>query len=226
LLPFDFGGIFWMAMFILLAIVGVVLFLVFYFVVMPPISRKLIKAKWSKCAPAFIQSDTGNISLTLSKASLPEGLVKLKNSWYTLIRPNYEDPENNEDSEETKPDNTSKAENSEQEFYKDEDIKEAKKTLLHVPILEGLGKQVFFGYAGTTLLTNLKTVAHANLPLIRELIKRNQSKTQVDALATYARKEGMKMREQESFKILVLALAVALVIGTLGLVFWFLTSGG
>jgi hypothetical protein len=49
-------------------------------------------------------------------------------------------------------------------------------------------------------------------------------KTQLDALATGSRIEGMRMASKEGMKIIIYALAVALVTITLGIIAWLLTQ--
>jgi hypothetical protein len=97
--------------------------------------------------------------------------------------------------------------------------------MIHVPVLRGLGKQVFFGATSSAMLTNLWTLAHADLLDARRLIPMNTQKTQLDALATGSRIEGMKMFGGDVIRWIVYVIIAVIPIAVIALCFWFLTQG-
>ena len=96
--------------------------------------------------------------------------------------------------------------------------------LVRTPILKGFGRQVFFGSSTAAALSNLQAIAHADLPKVRALAPRMYQKTQLDALATGSRLEGMKQSGRDTTKWIFAAIAAAIVIGSLGLVVYLLTQ--
>lgn len=124
--------------------------------------------------------------------------------------------------------------------------------LIHTPILAGLGKQVFFGSSDSVALSNLKTIgevtnktevvgternvntgiiekvkllAHANLKNCRLLAPLMYSKTQLDALATGNRIEGMKMFGRDTMKLIFVIVCIIGLVATVGIIAWLLTQG-
>jgi len=227
----DFAGFLPMTGLILSIVISVTLFLVHEYVILPPIARRLRKAKWNKGVIAFIQDDTGNVRLTISTKELPEGVIKTNRGWFLLPRPSTID---------TEPEVTHRGPGRPKKLPEgtesvDVPIVERKKTelenielngkLLHVPLLQGLGKQVFFGSVSSAMLTNLWALSHADLLQARKLIPMNTQKTQLDALATGSRIEGMKMMGGDVMKWIVYVIIACIPIAIIGLVFWFLTQG-
>ena len=97
--------------------------------------------------------------------------------------------------------------------------------MVHVPILRGLGKQVFFGCMESPMLSSIWTIAHCDLLMAKGLVPMNMQKTQLDALATGSRIEGMKMMGGDVMKWIVYVIIACIPIAIVGLVFWFLTQG-
>ena len=90
--------------------------------------------------------------------------------------------------------------------------------------LEGFGKQVFFGSTQSATLTNLWAIAHAELPKVRLLSNAMHPKTQLDALATGNRIEGMKMMSRDPFKWLLYVIIAVVPIAVTGIIAWLLTQ--
>lgn len=274
-LPFDLGSLLWMIIALVEIIIFVSLFLLYNFWVLPPISRKFRKAKWSRGVPAFIQDETGKVRLCISNKEYPEGVVHYKKKgWFMIAKRPYENLEEmpSKDRLELKKQFVKvkmQAEKLTQEEALEEwdkldfsvgltdeekdSLKNAIEKLIHTPILEGFGKQVFFGSVDSVALSNLKIIsevtenvevasieknpdklsvfdkvkliAHANLRNCRLLAPIMYSKTQLDALATGNRLEGMKMFGRDTVKIFVLVIAGVIVIASLGIVAYMLTSG-
>lgn len=216
----DLGGIFWMAMTIVAAMVGVSLFMVYRYVIEPPIARKMTKAKFAKGSPAFIQNDAGRVIFTINDNELPEGVVHNQRGWFLRSRSPYIPLGAKKRGRKGK---NSSGEDSETESIDATDEKMLE-TILEAPILEGLGKAVFFGYDGSPLLSNLKTLAHADLKKMKEIIPATVSRTQLGALHRWSVAKGYEKRGGEGTKIIILAIACATVIATVGLVFWFISK--
>lgn len=279
----DFGGIIWFIAWMLTTIIASCLFLLFYFWVMPKLARDAIKAKWSGGVVAFIQDDTGKVHMCASKKEYPEGVAYFKGrGWFMLPRRPYENIEmgmEEEDPEKVqfresfikalmKNNKELSREDAIRKYVdaglttdlsedKRREYKETIEKLIHAPILDGLGKQVFFGSSDSVALSSLKniadvtgatevvtakvngenigvttnfvaqikTLAYANLRNSRLLAPLMYSKTQLDALATGNRIEGAKMFGRDTVKLLVVAIAAACVIGSLGIVAYMLTQG-
>jgi hypothetical protein len=241
--PAKFGATFWMAMTILVVIVCVILAIVHERVVLPPIARKMRSAKWSKGSLAFVQDDVGVVHLTISDVDLPEGVTRTKRGWFLRSRSPYI-PERNLDDDKTLDEET-KA-----ELKKIDDTVDARKkhklkmelikklekegkltekiigTILQTPILEGLGKSVFFGYDGTALLSNLKTIAHADLRIMKEVIPATISRTQLGALAKWSLMKGYEKRGGDTNKLVILIACLIALVATVGIVFYALTQRG
>lgn len=230
----DFGGIYWMFIALIEIIVFVVLALAFVFWVMPPISRRFIRMKWSKGSPAFIQH-AGRVYLYSSNVELPEGVAHNKRGWF--LKSTHPFREGNKKRGPGRPPKT-----SENPTSKKQQVDEALDVVLRTPILDGLDKQVFFGSTDSPLLSNLETlgeltnektqnkksgtVNHSILSAIKEVIPATISRSQLEALGTYEYLRGLKVRGGDVIKLVIIAIAVIGVIVTAGLVFWFLNGGG
>lgn len=276
-LPFDLGAMIWMIISVAEVIVFVGIFLAYNFWIMPPISRKFRKAKWSKGVPAFIQDETGKVQLCISNKEFPEGVVHYKNKgWFLIAKRPHESISEMQSVERSafkmaflkakmEEERLTEKEALEEwdkleiptELSEEEKagLKDTMEKLIHTPILEGFGKQVFFGSTDSVALSNLKTigevtdtteiagiekvegnpnklsvvekvklVAHANLRNCRLLAPIMYSKTQLDALATGNRLEGMKMMGRDTMKIIIIAIAGAVVIASFGIVAYILTN--
>jgi hypothetical protein len=126
-------------------------------------------------------------------------------------------------------------------------------TILEAPILAGLGKAVFFGYDGAPLLSNLKTLAltgteqmigfskedkgrslleniriaaHADLRLMKEIIPATISRTQLGTLHRWSINKGYEKRGGDQMKLIYIAIAAAIVLGSLGIVAYMIMNGG
>jgi hypothetical protein len=229
----DFGGLIWMVAFIAETIIVICGSLLFIFWVMPPISRRFIRMKWSKGSPAFIQH-AGRVVLFSSDAELPEGVIHNKSGWYLRSVSPYRGEQ------ETRRGPGRPPKNSEAPNPQTEEVNKALDVALRTPILEGLGRQVFFGSTDTPLLSNLETIGqvsdvkvetskgtirHSILSILKEIIPATISRSQLDALGTYEYLRGLKVRGNDIIRLIIVVVAVIGVIGALGLVFWFLTQG-
>jgi hypothetical protein len=96
--------------------------------------------------------------------------------------------------------------------------------LVQTPILRGFGKQVFFGSSVSAALSNLNAISHADLTAVRLLSPKMYQKTQLDALATGSRIEGMKMAGKELTKLIMYAIIVIAPIAVVGLIVYLLTQ--
>ena len=209
----------------------------------PPICGVLTKAYHSPAPPAFIQDEMGRVKLFVGNKKLPEGLMWIKNrGWYEfLLPPDPIDPKDelgiNDEVEEGSggkrgPGRPPKAQKEKPNLRRWEDMTQAEKEeyvriygkLLETPILEGFGKQVFFGSTQSATLTNLWAIAHAELPKVRLLSNAMHPKTQLDALATGNRIEGMKMMSRDPFKWLLYVIIAIVPIAVTGIIAWLLTQ--
>ena len=226
--PLDFGSFYWIVIWISTIIIVAIIALVHEFVILPPIAKDMRKAKWSKGVPAFIQNDAGNVVFLTSDKQMPEGVIHNKLGWFLLPRPSTQ----SEKSEEVrrgpgrppKIDPLTDIENPESKIKVTAEKIELLGKLLHTPILKGLGKQVFFGATSSAMLTNLWTIAHADLLQARKLIPMNTQKTQLDALATGSRIEGMKMMGGDLMRWIFYVIIACIPIVIIALIFWFLKA--
>lgn len=286
MLPFDLASMIWQIVAFGVAAVAVLVFLLFYFWYLPPISRDMAKAKHSGHLPAFIQDET-KVKFCVSDKDYPEGLTHHKGKGWSFInkKPDFLMEHDSErvkikeafisqkvaekiESEKLDKKEARKAlgrlteealeewdklniptELSEQEKRA---YAETQEKLLHTPILEGLGKPVFFGCIDSVALSNLKaiselsgdpqiidaekdkqgvvekikTLAHANLRNCRLLAPLMYSKTQLAALEAQSILEGQTMNDKTVLKVVIIAIAAACVIGSLGIVAYMLMNGG
>lgn len=233
-------------------IVSVILFIWYTKRYTPEIARRFIKAYHSRGLPAFIQDEMGNVELHICDKKFPEGVVHIKNKGWFLL-PNPPNPETEfsglaplDAKPKRGPGRPPKNPAVEGEAREPDEVipqprtvdfstmTEAEKreyvmahgVLVQTPILRGFGKQVFFGSSVSAALSNLTAVAHADLPAVRLLSPKMYQKTQLDALATGSRLEGAASVRAETTKLIIYALVAALVIGSLGIVAYMLTSGG
>jgi len=231
-------SIMWQFLTFLILIVAVVVFLLYRYVIEPPIARQMTKAKWSKGMPMFIENENGTVEFSTSDKSLPEGLkyVKGKGWFANAIRDVLEVTE--DPSEDLKPiegekrgpgrppkesDKEGEKELTKEEVAENENVLQM---IIHTPILAGLGKQVFFGSSTNVGITSLRAIAHADLRKTRLLAPLMWSKTQLDALYTGGKREGLKMNGSDTKQLIIYAIVAAIVIGSLGLVVYLLLNGG
>lgn len=217
------------------AIVALVGFFYYQKKYMPEIARVLTKCYHSRGLPVFIQDEMGNVELQICDKKFPEGVVHTKRSGWFLL-PTPPSPQMNDgveaEQEEAKrgpgrppkqpPANSKKPEDMTQDEL--DQYAEAYGTLVQVPTLRGLGKQVFFGSATASALSNLRAIAHSNLQDVRKLAPLMYQKTQLDALATGSRIEGLKMSGKEVTKLLMYAIIAAVPIACFAIAAWLLTN--
>jgi len=220
----DFSGIIWMFITLIISIIFVSVFLLFVFWFMPPISRTFIRIKWSKSSPAFIQHG-GRVSIYTSDQELPEGVIHNQQGWFLKSTHPYKG--------ETK---RSPGRPRKDEADPKEEVDEAINIVLRTPILDGLGKQVFFGSADTPLISNLETLAeitpqnptgkvrHSLLNILKEIIPATISRTQLEALATLNYLRGLKVGKGEMMRLIILIVCLIALIATVGIVFYFIAK--
>lgn len=233
--------------YVVAVVVGIVALIVFFWYkqkYMPEIARQLTKAYHSRGLPAFIQDEMGNIGFYFGNKKLPEGVIFIpKMGWFLLPNPPTL-PTFEEVAEYMKrkvgrpPKNPEEATAGLNELYEKQKKEYALVSgiLLQTPVLKGFGRQVFFGSSTSVALSNLQAIAlvsegnlsgkiaQADLQKIRMLAPKMYQKTQLDALATGNRLEGMKMSGKDMTKWIFAAIAGAIVIGALGLVVYLLTQ--
>jgi hypothetical protein len=216
-------------------VVGIVAFFVFVWYrqkYMPEIARTFTKAYHSRGLACFLQDEMGNVALHVANKKLPEGVIFVPNKgWFLLPNP-PKMPTFDEVVEYTTrkvgrpPKNPTEATENLKDLYmqRKKEYAEVHGILVQTPILKGFGRQVFFGSTVSVALSNLQGIAHADLPNVRLLAPTMYQKTQLDALATGNRLEGMKMAGKDMTKWIFAAIAGAIVIGALGLVVYLLTQ--
>ncbi len=201
----------------------------------PEIARTFIKAYHNRALPVFLQDEMGNVALYICDKKFPEGVVHVKDKgWYLLpTPPSPSEPKEAVEEEKRGPGRpakvTSETYKSAEEFAKlSEEAKQAYAAaygvLVQTPILRGFGKQVFFGSTVASALSNLTAIAHADLLNVRKLSPAMYQKTQLDALATGSRIEGMKMAGKETTKLLMYAIIAAVPIAVTAIAAWLLTQ--
>ena len=228
------------------AIVAVVLFVWYTKKYTPEIARQFIKAAHNRGLPVFIQDEMGNVELQICDKKFPEGVVHVKGKGWFLL-PNPPNPEAEFGAlpslEGVKrgpgrpPKNQGEGEVKEADEVRVplkglNEMSEAEKKayvmahgiLVQTPILRGFGRQVFFGSSVSAALSNLTAIAHAELPNVRLLSPKMYQKTQLDALATGSRIEGLKMSRAETTKLLMYAIIAAVPIACFAIAAWLLTS--
>lgn len=223
----DFGGLIWMIIALIEVVVFGCLFALFYFWVMPAISRWFIKIKWSKGSVAFIQHGS-IVKVYNSNIDLPEGVLKFnKQGWFLKsMHPHLPEAKRG-------PGRPTK-----DALPPKEQVNEGLDVLLRTPLLDGLNRPVFFGSADVALLANLETLSefspnenrtktgirHSILNVLKEIIPFTMSRSQLDALGTTMYIKGRKAAGGDQTKIIIVAIAVIGVIVAAGLVFGFLTG--
>lgn len=240
----------WQFLTFIVAIVAVIGFLVFHYYLTPPIARKFISAKWKPGSPSFIQDDAGVVHFTTNNIELPEGVVHNKRGWFLRSRSPYlpgEEPVVKRGP--GRPPKEADDKTPDGEVSKEE-AEKVLDTVLQAPILEGFGKAVFFGYDGAPLLSNLKTLAvasgnevsiqtpddaknnivrriaaHADLRIMKEIIPATISRTQLGNLHRWATAKGYEKRGGDQMKLIYVAIAGAIILGSLGLMVYMIMNG-
>lgn len=239
------GGIFWQFTTVIVAIVAVIGFLVYRYYLEPPISRQFMSAKWKGGSPAFIQDDAGVVHFTVSDKELPEGVVHNKRGWFLRSRSPFMSESSlslqQRELVKKKMGRPPKEPTEEQKASQPHEITEAEADkaldiVLQAPTLAGFGKAVFFGYDGAPLLANLKTLAiistrpgekpiHAELRVMKEIIPATISRTQLANLYKWAMQKGFEKRGGDQMKLIYIAIAAAMVLGSLGIVAYMILNG-
>jgi hypothetical protein len=128
-----------MIWFFVLPILGmcfVIVFPIFWFFIVPKISRKLTWARFGKCNLVMLTDDAGWAEIIVSHKGIPEGVIETgKREWRFLPRPKTKVGEANELEE------------------------KAQSIMLSKCILKDLGKPIWFGHAGKVPLVSPLTVA-------------------------------------------------------------------
>lgn len=189
--------------------------------IMSKFAKKARSMKRSKGLPALIQ-ENNVIRLYFSDGSLPEGLFHIAKSWFVRPRRPYL-PNNRGPGRPTKEDAKARVQGENSDVLKPGE-REALEEILECPILEDTGKAVFIGCVGQPLLTNISTVAHANVTDIQEVLPIVYPPTIIDALHEYSEKKGYLRGGKDQMKLIYLAIAAAMVIGSLGIVAYMLTQ--
>lgn len=213
---------------VVVGIVAIILFTYYKYKYMPEIARRFTKAFHSRGLPLFLQDEMGNVDLHICDKKFPEGVVHVKGKGWFLL-PNPPNPINTEGLVEAphygpgRPPLTRKpiAELTKEEL---DQYAIAYGILVQTPILRGFGRQVFFGSTVSAAISNLKAIAHADLPSVRKLSPKMYQKTQLDALATGSRLEGIHMANKEVTKLLLYVIIAAVPIAVVGLIVYLLTQ--
>lgn len=221
----DFGGLIWMVICIILVIVFISAALTFCFWIMPPIARTMIRAKWSKCSPCFIQDNMGRVHFIIDDTELPEGLFHNKRGWFITSTPL---PHNKSVKTQKEKDKMTEALQAIKVLSKKEqqEIEDCEETVLETPILAGLGKTVFFGYDGAPLLSNIKTLAHANLKVMREILAKTDTKTRFGLLHRWSVQKGYEKAGKDTQKVIIIAICAIALVATVGIIAYLLLQGG
>lgn len=229
---------------VVVGLAAIIIFIYYTKKYQPEIARQLTKAYHSRGLPAFIQDEMGNIGFYFGNKKLPEGVIFVpKMGWFLLPNPPTL-PTFEEVSEYAQkrlgrpPKNPVEATTALSALYEQQKQEYALVSgiLLQTPVLKGFGRQVFFGSSTSVALSNLQAIslvsegnltgkiAQADLQKIRLLAPKMYQKTQLDALATGSRLEGLKMSGKDFTKWIFAAIAGAIVLGALGLIIYLLTS--
>lgn len=225
----DFTSFMWTIIAILEALFFVAFFIIYNFWFMPPIARTMTRIKWSKGTIAFIQH--GNVVRVFSSDSLPDGILHNKLGWFLKSVHPYQKQMTKKRGRPLK--NPHEQENA--PTVAKEVEQQAVEIALRTPILEGLGRPVFFGSSDTPLLSNLETLAiltqsqpthtgirHAVLTAIRNVLPATYPFVQLDSLATWNYLRGLKMRGNEGTRWILAAIAGATIIAVTGIICYFI----
>jgi hypothetical protein len=228
----------WFFACIAVAVMFVILIAVHETFIMSSFAKAARSMKRSKGLWALIQ-ENNVLRLLHSKGSLPEGLYLIDNKWFVRPQNPYLNGniEHNPRNAGRKPKvpkdtDTENEDDTVSDDYRNErsvDVlkkgdREALNEILQVPILEGVGKPLFVGSVNQPMLLAPQVVSHADLTRIREILPQTLTQTQLDALHTYSKLKGIKMAGKETTKLLVFAIIGAIIIGTMGLIVYLLTS--
>lgn len=236
------------------AIVASVIFVWYTKKYTPEIARTFIKAYHSRGLPVFIQDEMGNVKFHICDKKFPEGVVHVKGKgWFLLPNPpappvieansvEITDVSEGKRGRGRPPKVDASVQGDSRAVYgpghppmsrkqlsemNEEELRSyalAYGILVNVPILQGFGKQVFFGSSTSVALNSLCGIAHADLLSVRKLAPTMYQKTQLDALATGSRLEGLKMGNKDVQKLLLYAIVAAVPIAAIGFIVYLLTQ--
>lgn len=247
MMPFDFGSMLWQIVAMIVAILAVALFLLWEFWATPQISRQLRKAKWSK-APgiSFIQKG-GIVHLVTNPTELPEGIIMNKMGIAVRnIHPYIKNEEWNKLTDDQK-----KPFNEALDVILNTPIlagfgKHVLFGSVESPLLGNLDtiaevtaqpdaltqrnekiKGKAKKLAKKTKFSKFDLFRVADLNIFKEVLNMTTAtRTQLDSLKSWVETKMLKKFGNDVVKIVVIALVMVGLIGTIGLVFWFLTQGG
>jgi hypothetical protein len=212
----------WFFVAIAVAVGFVILIAVHETFIMTKFAKKARGLKRAKGLPALIQ-DNNVIRLYTSDGSLPEGLFHIAKSWFVRPRRPFLPKNTGRVGHPTKEEMEAKKNGVNMDILQPGE-REALEEILECPILEDTGKAVFIGCVGQPLLTNIATVAHANITDIQEVLPIVYPPTIIDALQEYSEKKGYLRGGKDQMKLIYLAIAAAMVIAPLGLIVYLLTQ--
>lgn len=136
--------IFWLIWMLVLPVLGITmtcLFLLYVFVLMPPLARKITYKRFSNCIMLPIATDAGYVEFKFTKkGELPEGVVFTEKGLQFLPRPMWM---------------TKKQRNT----PKPQNIMDVETMALKKYIVKDFGKPILFGYAGKLGVFNPATLA-------------------------------------------------------------------
>lgn len=139
--PIEIFMFLWMWILPMVGVVFLILFPVFWFLLMPKISKKLFWAKFKNANVIAMADDSGWAELIVTTKTLPEGIHETKeHGWRFQLRPRY--------SKEPKDVNVELAEQLASRKY----------------MLKDLGKPFWFCYSGKVALFNPATLAALEQP--------------------------------------------------------------
>jgi hypothetical protein len=211
----------WFFACIAVAVMFVILIAVHETFIMSSFAKAARSMKRSKGLWALIQ-ENNVLRLLHSKGSLPEGLYLIDNKWFVRPQNPYLNGEVRRGP--GRPPKETESKDGKAVDVLEKGDREALNEILQVPILEGVGKPLFVGSVNQPMLLAPQVVSHADLTRIREILPQTLTQTQLDALHTYSKLKGIKMAGKETTKLLVFAIIGAIIIGTMGLIVYLLTS--
>jgi hypothetical protein len=214
---------------VVIALVATCLFIYYVKKYTPAISRQLTHAYHSRGLPMFVQNEMGVVRMLICDKKFPKGVVHVpKIGWFLLpTQPTLSDSEEVEQEEPRKAGRPPKVPEKPIEAMDEKELAEYARlygTIIKAPYLDGLNKQVFFGTTDCAGVSNLTTIAHADLPNVQWLAKQTYNKAQIDSLATGCRDEGYKMASKETTKLLMYAIIVCAPIACFAIAAWLLTQ--
>jgi len=167
LIRMDPMEIFWLVWMLVLPVLGVtlmILFPLFWFFIVPPISRMLAWMRFKKVSFHVIADDTGYVSILPTTEEIPEGIVKTKKGYRFLPRPKWKKTGATnltvEQARELLKLPEEKREEILKQFTEEKDNPgNVASLLLRKFIWKDMGKPIWLGYAGKVAAVNPVTLA-------------------------------------------------------------------